>query len=355
MQADAGIESDSASEDAQTPADAGTDSAADAHPATDAHVDSAAEDSAVADDSAVEDSAVVDAADAAAEAQVPDAGSPDSDTPDASDLPDVADDTATADTGSDSEPEADAQADAQHDAQIDAPPEAAAEDSAVEAGPQEVDVPLVAEADAISSYLMSAFPAEWNLFWGATVPLGRHWDGDHVSYHTALRFASVPVPAGAQVLEARLTFYPTNEVDSSHPLWINIYAERSANSAPFDPSNYDAGRPDQRPKTSAHFDHWLVRCNATCSDSSEYDCPQRRLDCWDRNVPYTVPKDLKTLVQEVIDQPGWTAGRAMTILLINAATDQDGLAYRDHRSITGYDVDRGPEYAPRLRVVYQMP
>jgi hypothetical protein len=43
------------------------------------------------------------------------------------------------------------------------------------------------ESDAVSSYLINASPAACNIFSGAHVPLGRHFDIDHVSYHTALR------------------------------------------------------------------------------------------------------------------------------------------------------------------------
>ena len=80
--------------------------------------------------------------------------------------------------------------------------------------------------------------------------------------------------------------------------------------------------------------------------NAEPEDPQRKLDCWDRTIPFTVPKDLKDIVQEVIDLPAWSPGSALTILLINAATDQDGANYESSRSITGFDPARGPEYSP---------
>jgi hypothetical protein len=208
--------------------------------------------------------------------------------------------------------------------------------------------------DAVSSYLMDAAESEWNLFHGDHVPLGRHFDPNHVSYHTALRFTGVQVPAGATITSAKLSLHPNNAVDSSHRLWINLYAERVANSAPFDPTNYETNRPDQRVKTAAFIDHWLVRCNASCTELTEYDCPQRKLDCWDPTVEFTVPKDLRTLVQEVVDQPGWAAGNAMTIFLINSATDQDGPNYLDHRTIVGYDPALGAQFSPRLVIDYEL-
>ncbi len=218
-----------------------------------------------------------------------------------------------------------------------------------------VTLSLDTAPNAIYSYLMSVSPSAWNNLYGEQVSLGRHWDTGHVSYHTALRFTAVPIPQGAQVDAVSLSFYPTNEVDSSNHLWLNVYAEKSSNSPPFDPLNYDANRPDQRPRTSAFIDHWLVRCNASCTDLTEYDCPQRKLDCWDRTIPFTVPKDLKDIVQEVIDLPAWSAGSALTILLINAATDQDGSNYESSRAITGFDPARGPEFSPSLTVTYHTP
>jgi len=211
---------------------------------------------------------------------------------------------------------------------------------------------VASEDDALASYLINASPAAWNIFSGASVPLGRHFDVDHVSYHTALRFPAVSVPQGATITSAKVSFYPTNSVDSSNNLWLNVYAEKAEDSAPFDPTNYDTDRPDQRLKTTAYIDHWLVRCNSSCTDLSEYDCPQRELDCWDPAVPFTCPKDLKAMVQEVVDQPGWVAGNAMTIFLVNSATDEDGVKYQNSRHIVGYDTALGTQYAPKLVVEF---
>lgn len=172
-----------------------------------------------------------------------------------------------------------------------------------------LNLPLASAKDALSSYLMNGLPVGWNIFSGDTVYLGRRSDGAHVSYHTALRFSSVAIPQGAQIEAAWLHFHPTNEVDSTKNLWINIYAEKADDSAAFDPTNYDAGRPDQRAKTSAFIDHWLVRCSTDCTNLTEYDCPQRKLDCWQRDSEVRVPKDLKALLKNSWRGP---AGRAAT-------------------------------------------
>jgi hypothetical protein len=221
--------------------------------------------------------------------------------------------------------------------------------------PPRVEVLLDDADDALSSYLMDAVEQEWNIFSGSLVHLGRHWDVGNVSYHTALRFHDVLVPAGATVTDARLSFHPANEVDSINNLWINVYLEKRGDSPAFDPSNYDSGRPDQRSRTTKFIDHWLVRCRSDCTDLNEYDCPQRRLDCWDRDVRFVVPKNLKELVQEVVSLPDWAQGNAMTLLLVNTATDQDGEKYMSSRSIVGFDPERGPEFSPKLVIEWELP
>ncbi len=209
--------------------------------------------------------------------------------------------------------------------------------------------------DVVASYLLSG--TAWNYFSGKTVPLGRHFGTGNPSYFTAFRFRQVAVPQGATVVSAYLSFYPQNEVDSNNRLMINIYAEKAADSAVYDVQDYTKGRPDQRSKTTAKIDRWIVRCNADCTDDVtsakyEYDCTQRKKDCWDRQTAYQVPKDLKTLLQEVFAQSSWRAGNAISLFLFNAATDQDGEKYKSSRTITGSDTAlQGKE--PRLVIQFQ--
>lgn len=209
--------------------------------------------------------------------------------------------------------------------------------------------------DIVASYLIG--PSAWNYFSGATVPLGRHSGTGNPSFHTAFRFPNVTIPPNATILSASLSFLPHNEVDSNNRLMIHIFAEKTPNSAAYDPTNTTQGRPDQRLKTTAKIDRWIVRCNDACSDDIhspkyEYDCPQRKKDCWDRTKRYQVPKDLKAIVQEVISQPGWNSGGAISLFLINAATDQDGSSYKGSRTIIGLDPAQAAS-APRLLIDFR--
>ena len=210
-------------------------------------------------------------------------------------------------------------------------------------------------SDVVASYLMSG--SSWNYFSGASVPLGRHFGTGNPSYFTAFRFRQVAIPQGATILSAFLSFYPTNEVDSNNRLMINIHAEKTADSAPYDTQNYTQGRPDQRSRTTAKIDRWIVRCNADCSEDInsskyEFDCPQRKRDCWDRQVAYQVPKDLKDILQEVFSQPTWQAGQAISVFLFNAATEQDGERYKSSRTITGFDAAQQSK-APQLVIEFR--
>jgi len=72
-------------------------------------------------------------------------------------------------------------------------------------------------------------------------------------------------------------------------------------------------------------------------------------------VAFEVPKDLSAMVQDVVDQPGWEPGNAITLLIINAATDADGSDYQSSRSITGFDPSRGAEFAPELAISLATP
>jgi hypothetical protein len=213
------------------------------------------------------------------------------------------------------------------------------------APPTETEVLLAGANNATASYSEGGFPESWSSTSGSSVPLGRRETEPHRSYYTGLRFDGVHVPQGARVVSARLSFHPTNEVDSSNNLWINVYSERSANSGSFSGDGASLSRPDQRPRTSAFIDHWLVRCTSSCTEDTEYDCPQRKLDCWNREQRFELPKDLAELVQEVVDLPEWAAGNALTFLLFNSANDEDGEKYKGSRSIVGFDqsvADRAP-------------
>jgi glucose/arabinose dehydrogenase len=107
---------------------------------------------------------------------------------------------------------------------------------------------------------------------------------------TALRFAGVTIPGGVEIVSARL------EVNSAETGWnqlsFEIAAEAVPNSLPFATTNL----PSQRPLLPARTTH--------SSDEQ-----------WLTNSWYVVSTDLAAMLQQVVNQPGWTAGNAASLIM----------------------------------------
>jgi hypothetical protein len=220
------------------------------------------------------------------------------------------------------------------------------------------------ENDAVTSYLMDPNESAWNYF--DSVHLGlREQAGGEVAYHPALRFENIQIPKNSEIIDAKLSFYPNSDVDNDK-VRINIYAENSINSEPFDTSNYDTNRPDQRLKTTIKVpqntnnpESWRIECVSDCCKDEpdcdrlwRYDCPQRKLDCWKKDTLITVPHDLSPIISEVISLNDWKAGNPITLFLESALNLNDGDQVGT-RTINDFD-DRGIEYNPSLTIKYKI-
>ena len=119
--------------------------------------------------------------------------------------------------------------------------------------------------------------------------------GSTTASYTGLRFANINIPQGATILSARLEVY-----SASQPQWIAIsfqYAgEASDNSAPFSAGS----KPSQRPLTAARVNH-----------SSSVN--------WNANTWYQLD-DIRVIVQEIINRPGWQSGNSLSIILRGTGT-----------------------------------
>ena len=136
--------------------------------------------------------------------------------------------------------------------------------------------------------------------------------------YTGLRFTGVTIPPGAIVSSARL------ELRSPSAQWLTIGfqygVEASANSAAFSA----ASRPSQRPLLAATLVH----------TSNEQ---------WLANTSYQLDQ-IAPLVQAVINQPGWTSGNALTVVMRGSG---DAWARKYAAAFEG-----GAALAPRLVVTY---
>ena len=153
---------------------------------------------------------------------------------------------------------------------------------------------------------------------------GAAWFGNAESAagsYLGLRFTGVAIPRAATIVAARL------ELMSAATQWLSIAAEvaaeASGNSAPFS----DVSRPSSRPLIATRVPH--------ASDAEWLEGTRYPLD------------DIRGLVQQVVVQPGWNAGHALSLVLRGT-----GSAWaRKHIA----SADGGPAGAARLIVTYSLP
>lgn len=109
---------------------------------------------------------------------------------------------------------------------------------------------------------------------------------------TGLRFARLDVPPGAQIVSATLRAYSGR--DGEQPVRLLIWGHQVGQSAPFTPVT----RPSKR--------------LAQVTDNSVLWIPE----FWPERVWVESP-DLSDIVQEVVNQPDWFAGNALTLLIVD--------------------------------------
>ena len=133
-----------------------------------------------------------------------------------------------------------------------------------------------------------------------------------------LRFQNVPIAQGTTILEARLV-YTARDTDSGAAT-LRFYAENADDSPGFSNSANDIS---SRAKTIA---------SATWAP-----------DDWDITGEQHVTADLRDLIQEVIDRPGWSEGNSLAIV-------QEHLSGTQRRAHT---FNGNAAFAPRLRIKIQ--
>ena len=134
-----------------------------------------------------------------------------------------------------------------------------------------------------------------------------------------MRFQEVAIPAGATITAAVLEFFPSEVL--SGDIDITISGEAADDSAAFTTANSDLS---SRTETSvAGQVNWV------------------QTDDWDDvNVPQQTD-DITTIIQEIVNRPGWCGNNALT-LLIKENNDGDNL--------NAFSFDGDQSRAPMLRV-----
>ena len=124
--------------------------------------------------------------------------------------------------------------------------------------------------------------------------------GGDSRYHAGLRFHMVQVPQGARINEAWVSMKAAEEIYQE--VSLTIYAENTDSSADFG----DPTRVPERLRT-----HASVAWHLTGADG------------WQLNRRYNSP-ELRSIIQEVVNRPGWRWGNALSLLLIANQGDRDG-------------------------------
>ncbi len=218
--------------------------------------------------------------------------------------------------------------------------------------------------DAVCSHLLDVYEHAWNYRPLGVVAFGftSMLDGTDnvVAEHAALRFDRISIPENAVIDSVKMFIYPHNEVDSSNKVYMMFGFEDSANSAAFDPSNYDSGRPDQRNFASAQISEYLIKCDSDCRPDwmGEAYCEERTNDCWDRNTPYQLRDKnsvFKTALQSIVSKDGWQAGNAITFLssgMYPSKMDpEEEKAYSESRLVMGYSED-STDKVPYIEITF---
>jgi hypothetical protein len=131
-------------------------------------------------------------------------------------------------------------------------------------------------------------------------PNDRQWVG--------LRFTNISIPRGAPITSASVQF-TVDEVDADDTPGadVRIFGELATNSATFAATNFNL---TSRPRTSSSVDWIDIPLWPTTGAAGP-----------DQRTP-----NLASIIQQIVNQPGWTSGNALSILIepIGGATVATG-------------------------------
>lgn len=164
----------------------------------------------------------------------------------------------------------------------------------------------------------------WNL--ASTVLYVGRYAADNKQQGCGMRFTGVTIPHGAMVLEAHLTVR-AQTARSSTTFKSYISAEDVNDAATFadDSAAFDtryAGRTTAKVAWEPSSG-WLI--------DTDYESP-----------------DIKTVLQEVFDRPGWVSGNDIVIFW----EDYDDRSTGDEAQRVAYSYEGSSTYAPKLVITY---
>jgi hypothetical protein len=167
------------------------------------------------------------------------------------------------------------------------------------------------------------------------------WEGapdDQNVLSTGLRFRHVGIPKGAIIDSAFIRVFSHEDKSTADVARVTIFGEKSLNAETF---TEDALITD-RPRTTASV-LWEVK------------------EEWEIWKPYHTA-DIKTVVQEIVDQDGWETGNALSILMLGEnqglSDDENAREFESFENISdpedGGDGQNHPERIPELIVYFRV-
>ena len=159
------------------------------------------------------------------------------------------------------------------------------------------------------------YGVSWNNNW-ADLILG---DSSGNEGHVFVRFPDVDVPQGATITEAFVRFKSYNS--RSDVVHVKIYFNAS------DDATAPGNKTEQQNKVKTSYIDWDI------------------YDSWVSGTQYDTV-DISSIIQEVVDRPGWSEGNAMMVLIEN-----DGSGYNNKRGASSYNHSSGVN-KPELHITY---
>jgi hypothetical protein len=163
-------------------------------------------------------------------------------------------------------------------------------------------------------------------------------DGDANVLTTGLRFRELGIPEGATIDSAFIVFHAHEGKSADDVANLTIVCEATDNAETFNDSTLIT----DRPRTTAEL-RWVVA------------------EEWELWMPYRTP-DLKDLVQEIVDRPGWEPGNSIAFIILGE--DQGPSEFENAREFTSFeniadpedggDGTNKPERIPLLMVYYSL-
>jgi hypothetical protein len=151
-----------------------------------------------------------------------------------------------------------------------------------------------------------------------------HYDSTYYQYGSGMHFQNVTIPQGAVINSAYLILTCSN-AQSGTVCNTEISAEDTDNATAF--------------STASDFD---TRYASRTTAQVNWD----GLGAWTANTEYTSP-DIKSVIQEIVDRPGWASGNAIAIFWEDFDNESSGAGRRD-----AYSYDGSTSKAPKLQINY---